>query len=229
MKKEATPRRIVAPRPDYPMPRRSPPKLMSPLRVLGQAALMLAGLGVIAAFIADIYSAPSRLSLPNRSLLAEMQELILMTNCPTVVSPDGLFRVARPPAWRMETGPDYAPYDLVFHSPNGVRIEMLATPVAYNSLEELYQQIRNRETDNNIKTEEELLWFCGRPTVKRIARLNQWKVFSLDFVESNVAHHILCSVPPDQFERCQPALMELLKTYQPLPPAVRGPPSSAAR
>ena len=40
------------------------------------------------------------------------------------------------------------------------------------------------------------------------------KIFAIDFVEDHVAHHIMCAVSPEYFDRYEPVLMDVLNTYE---------------
>jgi hypothetical protein len=61
----------------------------------------------------------------------------------------------------------------------------------------------------------------GRAAVQRTGGLHDVRLFTIDLVESNVAHHLQCAIPPELYERYYAVLMDVLKTYEPLWPAPR--------
>ncbi|HOW96308.1 MAG TPA: hypothetical protein P5567_03665 [Kiritimatiellia bacterium] len=179
--------------------------------------LVLLGLGLLllVALAADLRRMPKR-KLPGFTDPAdELQAVVLGLNGPRYADPEGLFSIVAPAGWTAFKPPDSRPYDVVFRGPSGSTISVMATPVEYNDLPSLVREIDRNEEEAGIRTQSEAFFFLGGPAVLRKAGLVTSRVFSVDFVRDRVAHHIICSVPPELFDRYYPVLMDVVETYRP--------------
>ena len=111
--------------------------------------------------------------------------------------PKERFSVAVPKGWIVEKGDDAKPYQLLIRSMQGPNIGMMATPVAYDSLAELFKDITKAEVKEGIATELETTRFHGLPAARRTAKLMRVRVLAFDFVDQHVAYHIMCTAPTE--------------------------------
>lgn len=185
--------------------------LTSPLLNL---TLLVFGFLVCVALVVDLTYHPSRPEANFPDVVTELQTMVLGLDGPRYVDRSGLFSIVKPAGWRYDTFPDCKPYNVEFFSPNGARIGIMAVPIKYNDLPSLFADIESRESEYDIRTDLEAFRFQGRPAVKRHCTLSRIRVVAVDFVDSYVAHHILCSVPVEVFDKYEPVLMDLINTYQ---------------
>ncbi|OQW94688.1 MAG: hypothetical protein BWK77_08845 [Verrucomicrobia bacterium A1] len=169
---------------------------------------------VVIAIVLDLSNLGKR---PPRAVVdvqTEIQNLILGLDGPRHVDPSGRFSIVIPAGWRVLLPPDSKPYDVVFSGPHSVDISILASPVPYNDLPSLAKDIDKAERGFNLRVQKEPMFFQEKPAVRRICRLQQTQLLAIDFVSGNVAHHLMCSVPPEYFSSFRPVLEELLNTYR---------------
>ncbi|MCX6996035.1 MAG: hypothetical protein NTV49_02870 [Kiritimatiellaeota bacterium] len=152
---------------------------------------------------------------------AEIQGLRAGLHGPRYTATHGRFSIVAPPGWNTLSGEDSAPYDVTFRSPNGISVSLMATPVPYDDLPALYADIDRREREYGIHADIETMYFQNRPAARRVVKLLRSKMIAIDFVADRVAHQLLCEIPTEYYDQYQPALLELLQTYQPLTPPVR--------
>lgn len=169
---------------------------------------------VIVAIVVDIGKMRRRLPEVIPDVPAELQSILLGLGGPRYIDPSGLFSVVPPAGWRTATPPDSGSYNVVFYGPNGADMSIMATPVDYNDLPSLFKDIEESERQTSIRTDFGAIRFQGRSAVKRTCKLHHVRLMAIDFVENRVAHHILCTTPPDLFEKYEPVLMEVINTYQ---------------
>jgi hypothetical protein len=180
-----------------------------------EIGLLTAGILAVIAIIVDLSKPPKTISdFP--SVTAEIRDALLNPPATRYVDTKGLFSVGCPPGWSRTDRPDSAPYDVVFFSPNRASISIMATRVKYNDLPSLFIDIEQNEAEHGLRTEVETIRFKDRPAIKRTCTLSAVKIFSIDFVDHFVAHHILCRVPKNYYDKYVPVLMDLLDTYEPL-------------
>lgn len=178
--------------------------------------LLAFGLVIVVALIADMRSLQHRRLRTLASRAEEPQDLVIHAGTgETFRDPKGLFTFVPPSGWKIVAYPASQPYNAVFYGPDGMDISIMAVPVDYDGLQPLLGKLEHAEDQFGIDTHIEAMFFRGRPAVKRTCRLHHVKLLTIDFVEDRVAHHILCSIPPDRFDQYQAALMEVLSTYRP--------------
>ena len=209
-------------------PRHAPPsRLGSHFNLL----LGIFGLLAVIAFMADLFVAGRGGKNSSGYLVdvpTDLQNLVLGLTGPRYVDRSGLFTIVPPAGWNRTTAPDCNPYNVVFSSMCGPDISIMASRVSYNDLPTLFKEIEGSEKEYGIRTQVETIRFLGRPAVLRTCDALNSKIFSIDFVDNYVAHHILCGVPPPYYDKYRPVLMSVLETYEPLsPPAPAG--SAAAK
>jgi hypothetical protein len=183
----------------------------SPALKLG---LLVFGLLAMVAIGLDMTMVHQRLPRATISVETEVQSILLGLNGPRYVDPNGRFSIVCPPGWRIIVSPDSSPYDVVLSSPRGAEISILASPVAYDDLPSLMADIEKAERGFNLHTQKEPIFFQDTPAVRRVCQLLQTKLLAIDFVSDRVAHHIMCSVPPECFDPYYSAFLELLNTYR---------------
>lgn len=181
------------------------------LRLVG---LMLLGLVVVVALIADLRALPRRAARGRPDVATDLQQLALGLDGPRYTDPSGLFSIVPPAGWKILRPPDCGPYNVVFHNQRGADVNIMATRVEYNDLPSLLRDIEKTERECGIATKPEAFFFQGQPAVRRETRLATVKVLAVDFVRDRVAHHLLFSVPVEQYDRYRPVLMEVLNTYR---------------
>jgi len=179
-----------------------------------QVGLLTAGILFVIAIIADL-SIPPKTDPNYPNVTTELRDALLNPPGARYVDPKGLFSIGCPPGWSRTDRPDCAPYDVIFFSPNRASISIMATRVKYNDLPSLFKDIEKNEAEYGIRTDVETIRFNNMPAIKRTCTLNTVIIFSIDFVDNYVAHHILCRAPKDYYDKYVPVLMELLNTYQP--------------
>jgi hypothetical protein len=176
--------------------------------------LLVFGLLVLVAIALDLSRMKKQPRLAVVDVQTETQDLVLGLNGPRHVDPNGRFSIVIPAGWRVLLPPDSKPYDVVFCGPHSTDISIMASPVAYDDLPSLVKDIDKAEQGFNLHVQKEPLFFEERPAVRRICRLQQTKLLAMDFVSGHVAHHLMCSVPPEYFDQYRPVLEELLNTYR---------------
>jgi len=214
-RRPARPRRIRLPAGGPPAFRRA-----LPAHRWLQLGLPLLGALFVLAFVADLVVATRRGGGAElgADVPAEIRSLRAGLHGPVYTAPSRLFRLVAPPGWMIFEGEECAPYDVVFRSPHDVSVSVMATRVAYNDLPSLYDDLERREEEGGIHTDVKVLQFQHRPATERVVQLLKSKVIAIDFVADHVAHHIMLEIPTAYYDQYRPALLELLQTYQPLPP-----------
>ena len=189
---------------------RRPPLPWFRIAALGLAAWILV------AVILDVRRFGRRTNGASDHAATDLQAIVLGMNGPRYADPRGLFSIVPPAGWAIRTYPDTGPYDVVFRGPCGADISIIATPVPYNSLAELIRRIDAAERKAGLAMHRDAVFLNGRAAVQRTGGLHDVRLFTIDFVESNVAHHLQCAIPPELYERYYAVLMDVLKTYEPL-------------
>jgi hypothetical protein len=154
----------------------------------------------------------------------ELQRIIAEYKNQPVTDPRGFFQIVPPPGWSTVRLPASEPYNLIFRSPNGPDISIMATPTPYNDFPSLYRRLQQIEMEVAIEMNLELIRFNGRRAIQRTTRLHGIQVRTIDFVNRHVSHHIQFQAAPDVFDAYWKALQEVLSTYTPATP----PPASAS-
>ncbi len=187
--------------------------------------LLLLALAGVAAFIADMLNARRRLTAQwaatprEPELIADLTGYLLDRSGAVYADPSGLFSVRVPANWNIEPRGERGFYNVILRAPRQVSVAIMATPVKYNDLQSLADDIRRNERRNGIATNLELWRFLDRPAIRRVSRLVHTEVLAIDFVAEYTAHHILCTFPRGYYDRYLPLVMQVLETYR---PAARG-------
>lgn len=195
-------------------PRRQQPQA-DRLRPIFRLGLMAFAALALVALFADIGRLKAGAREAKVASDAAIQDIILAPEGARYEDPGGLFSIVPPAGWSVDRSVETKSYDVVFRGPPGVDISIMATRVKYNTLPELMADIRRTEVTAGIATVPEPFFFAGRPALKRTARIHHSKIFAVDFVDDYVAHHILCAMPPEVFDRYEPVLMDVVNTYRP--------------
>ena len=181
-----------------------------------KSVLLGLGLMIVAAAIYDFARVAEKRKAENVfDVKSDIQNVVLNMDVARYRHPDGLFSVSAPAGWTVTTRPDSAPYDVVFFGPNQTDMSIMATPVEYNTLPELEREVTESERKANIAPSRESFFYKGTPAMKRKAKLGHTTVMAIDFVRSNVAHHIMFGTPPEYFDQYEPIFMDLFDTYEP--------------
>ena len=180
--------------------------------------LLALGLVVIAAIMADTMSFTKKRGKPADNVHQRLQDIVLGLNHPPFVDKWKLFSLVAPDTWQVVKYPDCHPYNVSFIGPGGADLHVMATRVTYNDFNTLLKTVKWTERRMNVDTHIETTNFLGRPAVRRTCRMRYSTVVSFDFVENYVAHHILCGMPPEHFEKYLPVMMDVMNTYKPLTP-----------
>ena len=183
-------------------------------RIYLQVGLLVFGLLVVVALIMDLTGFMHKKVYRPPDIATELQNMVLGLDGPRFTDANGLFSIVIPPGWKVSKPPESDPYNVVFVGSHSADISIMAKPVSYNTLPELFREIQKLEKQFGLATKVDTIRFRGRPAIKRSGRLMRVKVFAIDFVEDHVAHHILCAVSPEYFDRFEPVLMEVLNTYE---------------
>ena len=178
--------------------------------------LLAVALLALIALIMDVSSLQRRRPKATPSVAADLQGILLGLGGERYSDPSGLFSIVPPAGWRIVRRPDADPYNVVFWGPNGADMSIMATPVNYDDLPSLFKDIEKSERMTSIRTDFEAIKIQGRPAVRRTCKLHHLRVLAIDFVENRVAYHILCTTPPELFEKYEPVLMEIVNTCAPL-------------
>lgn len=153
---------------------------------------------------------------PPSTVVADLQQLVLNETEGTYAHPKGWFTVRKPLGWRIRTGPNARPYDAVLFGPTATDISIMTTAVSYDSLPDLLQDIERSEAMAGLSSTRRPFFFQGIPALERVARLRSQSVLAIDFVHQGIAHHIMCGVPPEHFEKYRPILLNWLEeNYKP--------------
>lgn len=150
------------------------------------------------------------------SVTADLQNLVLGESGGVYVHSNGWFSVRCPAGWRMRTGAQSAPYHLVMYGPAATDISIMVTPVPYDNLPALMRDIERSEDMAGLAVPKEPAFFKGVPAVRRVAHLKSQTLLAVDFVKDGLAHHIMCGLPPEHFDRYQPVIWDwLIRHYEP--------------
>ena len=136
-----------------------------------------------------------------------------------LAAPSGRFTIVPPADWNVRRAPDADGYDLVFWSFQGATLSAMATPVPYSEMSKLSDDILRRERERDLATPLELVTLGDRKMIQRAATLTTQRILAFDFVEHNVAYHVLCSAPTEIFPSYEGLFKELVKTLSPVQPA----------
>ena len=183
-------------------------------RIFLQIGLLVFGLLVVAALIVDMTGFVHKKVHRPPDVTTELQNIVLGLDGPRFADSNGLFSIVIPAGWKVSKPPESDPYNVVFVGTHSADISIMAKPVNYNTLPELFTEIEKHEKQFGLSTRVDTIRFRGRPAVKRSGRLMRVKIFAIDFVEDHVAHHIMCAVSPEYFDRYEPVLMDVLNTYE---------------
>ena len=183
-------------------------------RIFLQIGLLVFGLLVVAALIVDMTGFVHKKVHRPPDVTTELQNIVLGLDGPRFADSNGLFSIVIPAGWKVSKPPESDPYNVVFVGTHSADISIMAKPVSYNTLPELFTEIEKHEKQFGLSTKVDTIRFRGRPAVKRSGRLMRVKIFAIDFVEDHVAHHIMCAVSPEYFDRYEPVLMDVLNTYE---------------
>ena len=180
-----------------------------------QTTLLACGVLAIVAFIVDM----SRMQFPSPKVAPtaneDLQAVLLGLGGPRYMDSNGLFSVVAPPGWRILRPPQSDFYNVIFKSPNGADMSIMATPVQYDDLPSLFKDIKANEHESGIRTEFATIRLKDRPAIRRTCRLFNSRVLAVDFVVNRVSHHILCSAPTTLYDKYEPVFMEIINTYEP--------------
>jgi hypothetical protein len=180
-----------------------------------QTALMVSGVLAIVAFIVDLSQVklPNPLAAPTAN--EELQTVLLGLGGPRYTDTNGLFSIVAPAGWRIVRPPDSDFYNVMFKSPNGADLSIMATPVAYDDLPSLFKDIAASEQQQGIRTEFEMIRLKDRQAIRRTCKLFNSRVLAIDFVANRASHHILCTAPIALYDKYEPVFMEIINTYEP--------------
>lgn len=184
---------------------------------------VLLGFGVlfIIAFLADMIRlsrSDSAGTLTQRFLTPaeELQQLERdLVAGQRIKASSGLYSLVLPGGWRVTTGEDISPYDLMLTSPNTVRIRLSAARVSFDDLPALFKSMSEREREFNVRTEVQTFYLHGIPAARREVQLMKTKALVIDLVKDHVAHQIFCEVPIEIYEQYRPILIKFIETYRP--------------
>lgn len=132
--------------------------------------------------------------------------------------PKGYFRTAYPEGWEIQEYPDDPRGKVAFICPraSGIDLRVLVNVVDYDSFAKLLKQLQEIESQMGVDTGIEQTTFNGHKTVKRTFTLQGLRILTLDFIDGNVAHNIMYSAPPDEFENYSSVIEKAMETYQPI-------------
>jgi len=151
---------------------------------------------------------------------SELQQLVLgLADDRVYRDKSGWFTMQPPAGWKVESRPASRPYNVVFRSPNGPDIRIMAVAVDYTAFPRLLKRIDRIERELGIDMNLRLDRFKSYKAARRTATLHGEKVLAIDFLHGSVAHHIQFSAHPDVFDRYLPVVQDILETYEPLAPA----------
>jgi hypothetical protein len=190
--------------------RRAPPK--GPWWRLPALAF---GLLIVVALCLDLQRF-ARQQPQGRSVVADLQQIVLGESGGVYAHSNGWFTVHCPAGWRMRVGAQSAPYQVVMYGPAATDISIMVNPVSYDRLPALMRDIERSEEMAGLNVPKEPVFFKGNPAVRRVARLKTQTLLAIDFVKDGLAHHIMCGLPPEHFEKYQAAMFDwLIQHYEP--------------
>ncbi len=147
-----------------------------------------------------------------------------------VVAAAGRFEVAAPADWIRDEGEAVAPYHLVLRNLHGASISLMGTPVEYDDLRLLSEEIRKRERERDLAVTQETIRLDEHHAIVRHIQLVSQHAMAIDFVEQRVAYHLMCAAPSELFATYEPLFVAVAKTLRPTPvtPAAEPPQSGVA-
>jgi len=149
----------------------------------------------------------------------EIRGLQAGLTAPPRIGPDHRFRIIPPAGWTIIPRSSDMPYNVMFRSPNGPDLRILALPTELQDFKELMQNLDSKERELGIGTDIEIIRFRGHKAARRTATLHGLKVRMLDFVHQGTSHHLQFSAHPEVFDAYLPVLTAIMATYEPLDPA----------
>lgn len=173
------------------------------------------GLLVVVALCLDLQRF-ARQKPQGRSVAVDLQNMVLGEVGSLYVHSNGWFSVRCPAGWRMRTGAQSAPYQVVMYGPAATDLSIMVTPVSYDHLPALLRDIERSEQMAGLSVPKEPFFFKGVPAVRRVAHLKTQTLLAIDFVKDGLAHHIMCGLPPEYFDRYQSVILDwLVQHYEP--------------
>jgi hypothetical protein len=189
----------------------------SPWKQWGGLVLLVFGVLIIVGLLIDMRTIHRRRAKGSGlDVATDIQNVLLGLTGERVSDPRGFFTIVPPSGWKMSGYPDSHPFNVTFYGPHGVDINITASAVEYNDYNTLLKRIEQIEREIGMNTHIEPVTFLGRPAIKRTSNLHRSRVLVIDFVEHRVAHHLLCRIPHELFDKYEPVVMEVLNTYEPL-------------
>ena len=152
----------------------------------------------------------------------DIQQVILGLLEEPYRDPSGLFTIVPPAGWKRISHSSDNPYNVVFRSPNGPDISILATPTEDEDVADLLRRVDQTERDIAVEMNIEFDRFKDYRAVQRTIGLLGVKVRTIDFIANGVSHHIQIAVDPALFDKYLPVMMDVVETYEPLPPDQTG-------
>jgi hypothetical protein len=155
----------------------------------------------------------------------DIQQVILGLHEEPYRDPSGLFRIVPPSGWKRMPHSSDNPYNVVFRSPNGPDISILATPTEDEEIAELLRRVDQTEREVAIEMNIELSRFKDFRAIQRTVVLMGVKVRTVDFIARGASHHLQLAADPELFDRYLPVMMDVAETYEPLSPETTATPS----
>ncbi len=192
-------------------------------------ALLLFGVLLIVALLADLRGAMRRrqAELARLTALERPEALALGVADERYEDPAGRFALTLPAPWVRLSGEQADPYTAIFRGPRNIEISVVVSELPHDRFDLLLAQIRGRDEQLEIRTNLRTVEFLGLPAAERQSRLPRSSVYALDFMVGRTAHHILVSIPHEEYARLLPMVREFLQTYE-APAGRRWSPSSTA-
>ena len=179
--------------------------------------LLVLGVLLVGALLLDLRGAMRKRQEELRRLAALEQPEALMPGLDDTryVDAQGRFAITLPTPWLRLSGIAADPYTAVFRGPRRIEISVVVTPLNHDRFDLLLAQIRAKMETLDLRFSRlNTVTFQGRPAVEREAILPRSRVYALDFLEGPVGHHILVSIPHEEYERLLPIVKEMLQTYE---------------
>ncbi len=179
-------------------------------------ALLGLGLLLILALLADLRNAMKRrqAELSQLKALERPEALLLGIADRRYESPGGRFAITLPEPWIRWDGKRADPYTAVFRGPQNIEISVVVSELPHDRFDLLLAQIRGREQQLEVQMNIRTIEFQGRPAIERRSRLPRNSVYALDFMVGNIAHHIIVSIPREDFDRFLSPVLDILQTYE---------------
>ncbi len=130
--------------------------------------------------------------------------------------PGGRFSIVAPRGWRVNApGGPRGNYDVIFYGPKGMQLAVQTKLTDGDTISDLRDILEQRQIALGLNMNIEMLRFKGVFALQRTTNLKLHRVYTLDFMYGDIAHHLMFKAPYEQYDRYFGVIREIIDTYEP--------------